>query len=108
MKIEYNPQEGKVYKRKYYKREEERDQQLLSASEVLWIGQGELLQCWNVETNELRQVSVSMRREKMRYYVTKNHIILHKSNMLSGSLTLIILSKEVEVIQKILVEDLQS
>ena len=65
---------------------------------MVWIGLGELLQCWNVETNELRQVSVSTRREKMHYYITKNLIIMHRDRQLSGSVTLIFLSKEVEVV----------
>ena len=108
MKIEYQAHEGKVVRRKYYRREEEREQHLMSVNEVVWIGLGELLQCWNVETNELRQVSVSTRREKMRYYITKNLIIMHRDRQLAGSVTLIFLSKEVEVVQRITIDELLS
>lgn len=110
LQIEYIPSRGRVYKLGVAPRSagSEDKEQLVSVEEAVWVGANESLHCWNLETNELRQITLNIRKEKMSLKLTPNFLILIKSKLHSGPLLLIVLSRELEVLQRIQIDQLVS
>ena len=86
---------------------EEREQ-LINIEEAVWLGANESLHCWNLVTNEIRQITLNIRKEKMTLKLTKSFLVLVKTKLFYGPLILIILSRELEVLQRLQIDKLAS